>query len=319
MALTPLIVQTVPDSLAAARSVPALADPASWAVLGTAFWLGVGTTVLHIAVILVAAWLVMRIVGRATGRWASRFEDLPPIHPGRQRAMTVGNLLVSATRYVVWPIALVTVIAEFGVNIGALIATAGVAGLALGFGAQTLVKDVISGVFLLFDDTIHVGDVITFNGQTGTVEDVGVRLIRVRRFDGEVLMIPAGELRVFGNRSIEFARVIVEIGVAYEQDVDQVVRELGRIADEWADETRDIQLDEKPEVQSVLSLGDSSVVVRVVARVVPGEQWQAERLLRHLVKRRFDERGIEIPFPRRTVYVRHETELPARNVSDASE
>jgi len=292
------------------RSTPGILDPS--------LWTGLGASLIHSAVILFAAWVVVRLVVRATRRWTRRFEDLPPVHPGRQRALTVGNLLASATRYVVWPIALVTVISEFGVNISALIATAGVAGLAVGFGAQTLVKDVISGVFLLFDDTIHVGDIISFSGQVGQVEDVGIRLIRVRRFDGEVMMIPAGELRVFGNKSIDFARVIVEIGVSYEQDVDHVVRELGRIADEWADETRAIQLDEKPEVQSVLSLGDSAVTVRVVARVIPGEQWQAERLLRHLVKRRFDERGIEIPFPRRTVYVRNESEWPSGDVPEST-
>lgn len=305
----------VPDTTAMAP-VPDAPDRID--LLTRAFWADFGSSVVEAVIIALVAWLLVRLVVRATRRWMRRFEDLPAIDPRRQRALTVGNLLQSAARYLIWPLAIVTIVSEFGVNMSALIATAGFAGLALGFGAQTLVKDVISGIFLLFDDTIHVGDIISFNGQTGQVEHVGVRLIQMRRYDGELVMIPAGELRVFGNRSVEYARVLVEIGVSYEQDLEDILRELHDIALEWAGETRAVQLDEEPEVQSVLSFGDSSVTVRVASRVVPGEQWQAERALRRLIKRRFDERGIEIPFPRRTVYTRQEPSVPPRSVPPAS-
>src|SRR5690606_1151904 len=177
-----------------------------------------------------------------------------------------------------------------------------------GFGAQTLVKDVISGLFLLFDDTIGVGDLITHGGEAGTVEYVGLRLIKVRKFDGELLMIPAGELRTFGNKSIGFARVIVPVGLSYEQNVDTVLEALEAVAAEWAarEEVRAILLEEAPQVQALLDLGDSAVTARIVVQVVPGEQFAAERELRRLIKPRFAERGIEIPLPRRTVYVRSE-------------
>jgi small conductance mechanosensitive channel len=208
------------------------------------------------------------------------------------------------------------ILSEVHVDVGALIATAGIAGLAIGFGAQTLVKDVISGVFLLFDDTIHVGDLIRIGNDVGTVEEIGLRLIRVRKFDGELMMIPAGELRTFGNKSIGYVRVIVEIGLSYEQDLDTLLPVIERIAHEWATEHQDILLEESPQVQSVMSFGESSVNVRVVAQVVPGEQFQAERDLRLKLKQEFDRIGIEIPFPRRTIYMRQEESAPSRTVQD---
>jgi small conductance mechanosensitive channel len=212
------------------------------------------------------------------------------------------------------------VLAAIGLDIGPLLAGAGIAGLAIGFGAQTLVKDVISGIFLLFDDIIHVGDLVTFNQVTGTVEAISLRLIKVRKFDGELVMIPAGELRTFGNKSVGFARVIVPVGVSYEQDLDEVLAALEEIAQEWAaiPENKDRMLEEKPIVQAVMELGDSAVTARIIVQVIPGEQFPAERDLRALVKRRFDQRGIEIPFPRRTVYVRQEDELPPRSVAAAA-
>lgn len=207
-------------------------------------------------------------------------------------------------------------LSELGINISALLATAGVAGLAIGFGAQTLVRDVISGVFLLFDDTIHAGDLVRVGNDTGTVEHIGVRLIKVRKFDGELLMIPAGELRIFGNRSIGFVRAIVEVSLAYEQNLDSILSVLERVANEWAQTHRDILLEEKPEVQAIINFGDSAIMVRIAVQVVPGEQFKAERDLRLRLKRVFDELGIEIPFPRRTLYVREEKEWPPRQIQD---
>jgi small conductance mechanosensitive channel len=218
----------------------------------------------------------------------------------------VADLLGSVSKYVVWGIATIMLLEAVGFDIGPLLAGAGIAGLALGFGAQTLVKDVISGLFLLFDNTIGVGDLIRFNQDEGEVEYVGLRLIKVRKFNGELLMIPAGELRVFGNRSIGFARAIVDVGLSYEQDVNEALKALEEVAREWAgtDPARAAMIEEAPQVQAVTSLGDSAVTARVVVKTRPGAQFQAERDLRRLIKARFDEMGIEIPFPRRTVYVR---------------
>jgi small conductance mechanosensitive channel len=226
--------------------------------------------------------------------------------------VTLGNLLQSIAGYVVWAVAGITVLSEVGLDIGALIATAGIAGLAIGFGAQTLVKDVIGGVFLLFDDILHVGDLVTISGHTGTIEEIGVRLIKLRKFDGELVMIPAGEVRIFGNKSVQWARAIVPVGLSYGQDIDDILPIMERVANEWAADHQEILLEDSPQVQGLMDFGDSSVTARVVVRVKPGEQYAAERELRQRLKRAFDEKGVEIPFPQRTTHV-VQSEAPPRS------
>jgi small conductance mechanosensitive channel len=305
---------------AATEAVTERAGAAYDLVTDTAIWIALGSAILEVVIILALALFVIGVVKRVMLRWRATVEPLPAIDPRRQRAMTVSNLIMSATRYVVWTFAVIMVLAAVGLDIGPLLAGAGIAGLAIGFGAQTLVKDVISGIFLLFDDIIHVGDLVTYGSTTGTVEAISLRLIKVRKFDGELVMIPAGELRTFGNKSVGFARVIVPIGVSYEQDLDEILEALDEIAQEWAaiPENKERMLEEKPVVQAVTELGDSAVTARIIVQVIPGEQFPAERDLRALIKRRFDQRGIEIPFPRRTVYVRQEDELPSRSVAAAA-
>ena len=267
---------------------------------------GMVASVINVAIVLILAWLLLRLADKGTRRWMKHFQNLPEIHPRRQRAFTVSGLITSAVRYVVWPLVIIVILDEMNIDIAALIATAGIAGLAIGFGAQTLVKDVISGIFLLFDDTIHVGDFIKIGSDEGTVEFIGIRLIKVRKFNGEMVMIPAGELRIFSNQSIGYARVIVEVGLAYEQDIDAVLPVMEEVANAWAADHADILLEEHPTVQAITTFTDSAITARIVVQVVPGNQWQAERDLRLLLKRAFDQRGIEIPFPRRTVYMREE-------------
>jgi moderate conductance mechanosensitive channel len=304
----------------AGESVAAAADRATTMIELVAdplLWLAIVSAALKVVITIGLALAIIAALKRLLSRWQRRVKDLPNIDPRRQRVMTGTNLILSVTQYAVWAVATIMVLGELGLNIGPLLAGAGIAGLAIGFGAQTLVRDVISGLFLLFDDIIHVGDMVTFDGHAGVVEGLSLRVIRVRKFDGELMMVPAGDLRTFGNKSIGFARVIVTVGVTYEQDTDVVLEALQRIASEWAqlDENRSVMLEEAPQVQALMSLGDSAVEARIVVQVVPGEQFAAERRLRLLVKRRLDDWGIEIPFPRRTVYVRQEPELPPRTVS----
>ena len=279
--------------------------------LDSAYLVALGETTLRVVFTLALAVGVLALVKRLKRRWVAR-ASASERAAHRARALTLADLLGSVARYVVWTIAIVMVLSDVGFDVGPLLASAGVAGLAVGFGAQTLVKDVISGFFLLFDNTVGSGDLITFNGQTGTVEYVGLRLIKARTFEGEVLMIPAGELRVFGNKSLGYARAIVTVGLSYEQDAAEALRVLDEVAAEWAatPEAKAVLLDDAPEVQGVIALGESSVDARVVVKVRPGEQFAAERALRRLIKERFDARGIEIPFPRRTVYVRTESGTP---------
>ena len=290
------------------------------AVISPEFWLGVGMTALRVGLTIALALLAIGVVTRIKKRWVASVQDDPATDKRRQRVLTTSDLLGSVARYVIWAITIVTVLAMIGFDVRALLAGAGIAGLAIGFGAQTLVKDVISGFFLLFDDTLGNGDLIRIGADTGTVEYVGLRLIKVRKFDGELLMVPAGELRTFGNKSVGYARAIVEVGLSYEQNATEALRVLEEVAAEWAatDHAREVMVEEAPQVQALLALGDSAVTARVVVQVQPGEQFPAERQLRSLIKTRFDERGIEIPFPRRTVYVKSADGGPGVSDADAA-
>lgn len=272
------------------------------------FWTGLGVTVLQAAVALALALVAISLVTRLKRRWVASVQNDPATDKHRQRVLTTADLLGSVARYAIWTVTLVTVLSIVGFDVRALLAGAGIAGLAIGFGAQTLVKDVISGFFLLFDDTLGSGDLIRIGSDVGTVEYVGLRLIKVRKFDGELLMVPAGELRTFGNKSVGFARAIVEVSLSYEQDAGAALDVLEDVAREWAatDHAQDVKVEEAPQVQAFLALGDSGVTARVIVQVRPGEQFGVERDLRRLIKARFDERGVEIPFPRRTVYVKSE-------------
>jgi small conductance mechanosensitive channel len=287
-----------PDSLGQGGTVD------GWpAFLSMSFFTSLGIGVIRVVSVVAVALILLRIVDRSTRRWTRRFDDRPALDPSRQRALTLGNLIVSAARYVIWPVSIIMVLSIVGVDVAALIATAGIAGLAVGFGAQTLVKDVISGFFLLFDNTIAIGDNVRIGDEKGIVEHIGLRLIKVRKYNGELMMVPAGELRIFANASIGFARAIVEVGVAYKDDIDQVLEILSRVARTWMDANRSVLESDEPDIHAITSFGDSSVNVRIGVAVSPGEQWRSERELRIAIKAAFDEAGIDIPFPNQIVHM----------------
>jgi small-conductance mechanosensitive channel len=221
------------------------------------------------------------------------------------KGRTVAPLLKSLLKYGTIFVGGVLVLRAMGVDPTPIIAGAGVIGLAVGFGAQTLVKDVISGFFLLFEGVIAVGDAITFGNSGGVVEEVGLRVTKYRTFSGELWVIPNGEIRAFGNYNRQWTRAIVSVGVAYEQDVGKTMRIMEEVGKQWAEERRDIVL-EAPEVQGIMSFDDSSVNLRLVIKVRPMQQWGAERQLRYRLKETFDREGVEIPFPRQVVYTRQE-------------
>lgn len=222
------------------------------------------------------------------------------------KGRTIAPLLKSLLKYGTIFVAGVLVLRAMGVDPTPIIAGAGVIGLAVGFGAQTLVKDVISGFFLLFEGVIAVGDVITFGNSSGVVEEVGLRVTKYRTFSGELWVIPNGEIRAFGNYNRQWNRAVVTVGVAYEQDVGKAMRVLEEVGKIWAEEHRDIVL-EAPVVQGIMSFDDSAVTLRLVVKVRPLKQWAAEWELRRCIKEAFDREGIEIPFPRRVFITRQET------------
>jgi small-conductance mechanosensitive channel len=216
-------------------------------------------------------------------------------------------LLKNLLKYCTIFVAGVLVLRVLGVDPTPTIAGAGVVGLAVGFGAQTLVKDVISGFFLLFEGLIAVGDAISFGNSAGVVEEVGLRVTKYRTFTGELWVIPNGEIRAFGNSNRQWMRAVVVVGVAYEQDVSTAMHILDKVGKSWAAERCDIVL-EAPQVQGILSFDESSITLRLAIKVKPSQQGTAELELRRRIKEAFDREGVEVPSPRRAFYTRQETD-----------
>jgi len=260
-----------------------------------------------VAFALVARWLIHRVVDRALNRVGTSS------HAARRnaRARTIGSLLKSIVTVVISAILLITVLAEVGINVAPLLASAGVVGLAVGFGAQSLVSDYISGLFMVFEDQYGVGDVVDLGEAVGTIEAVGLRVTRLRDLDGTVWYVRNGEILRVGNMSQTWARAVLDIGVSYSEDVVRVRRVLGEVAhDLWEDEAFTGKILEEPEVWGVEALAADAVTVRVALKTAPLEQWTIARELRERIKARFDAEGIEIPFPQRTIWHRTAEEDP---------
>ncbi|MTV25642.1 mechanosensitive ion channel family protein [Nitriliruptoraceae bacterium ZYF776] len=227
-----------------------------------------------------------------------------------QRADALGALLSSIVSAVVWFIAGMMILAEFGIDLAPIIAGAGVLGLAIGFGAQDLVKDLLSGIFMLAEDQFGVGDIVDAGEAAGVVEGVTLRTTKIRDVEGTLWHVPNGEIRRIGNSSQQWARSLLDIGISYGTDVDVAIDLIGRVANAMAeeDEYRELFLDE-PEVWGVQALGPDSVDIRLVIKTVPAKQWAISRELRRRIKTAFDSADVEIPFPQRTVWLRTEQPL----------
>jgi len=225
------------------------------------------------------------------------------------RVRTLLPLLQKVMFTVLGVMVTLVVLAELGIEIGPLLAGAGVLGLAIGFGAQTLVKDVITGVFILLEDTIAVGDYVEVGKHEGDVESLSIRTIRLRDPAGSVHTVPFSEVGTVLNYTKDYSNVVLNIGIAYRENVDEVMKVLEELGQEMADDPvlgRDVIT--PLFVQGLQSLDDSAVVIRARIKVTAGTQWRLKREFNRLMKNRFDELGIEIPFPQRTLTFASDTE-----------
>ena len=224
-----------------------------------------------------------------------------------QRAKTMGDLLKSVITGLLIAIFGTMVLSELGVNIAPIIASAGIIGLALGFGAQSMVKDFLSGVFMIFEDQYGVGDVVDVGEASGTVEAVSLRVTRLRDLNGTVWYVPNGEILRVGNMSQNWSRAVVDVNVGYHEDLVRVQRVLREVAhDLWEDEEFREVIIEEPEVTGVEMFTPEAITLRVLLKTAPMEQWAVARALRQRIKARFDHEGIEIPLPQRVVWHREE-------------
>jgi small conductance mechanosensitive channel len=224
-----------------------------------------------------------------------------------QRMEALASVLRSVMTFVIYAVAAFMILGELGVNLGPLLAGAGIIGVALGFGSQSLVKDFLSGIFILIEDQFGVGDIVDLDQETtGTVETVSLRTTRLRAIDGTVWHVPNGEIRRVGNKSQHWSRSLIDVEVGYGTDLDHAQAVIGEVAHTLAEADKSIL--EEPEVWGVEALGANGVTVRLVVKTKPSEQFRVSRLLRQRLKERFDQEGIEIPFPQQTVWNRHVVE-----------
>lgn len=254
-----------------------------------------------ILVIVLASYVVVKVVRLICARLEKLInkEDLE----GVKRARTLGKILASAAFVAVGVVALLMVLKELGMDIRPLLAAAGIGGLAIGFGAQHLVRDIISGFFIFLENQFRIGDVIEAAGVSGLVESMNLRVTILRDLEGKVHTIPNGEIKVVSNLTKEWSRFVMNVGVAYKEDIDKVIDTLKIIGDELARDVRfapDIL--EPLEILGVDAFGESQIVIKIMIKTRPLKQWDVGRELRRRIKKVFDESGIEIPFPHRTIY-----------------
>lgn len=298
-------------------------DSEAWAAI--ADW--VVERPLRILLIVVVAYVASRLLRRSVTRFgeqaATRSErervqqerrrergQAAPVINGRaeQRAKTLTSVLSSLVTAVVWTVAALMILGQVGISLAPVVAGAGVLGIMLGFGAQSVVADFLAGIFMLLEDQFGVGDVIDVGEINGTVEKVSLRVTTVRDVNGTVWHMPNSEIHRVGNLSQLWSRAVLDIEVAYDTDLRLAEGVMQRVADNlWHDEsfTRGDIID-PPEVWGVQNLGADGIALRLVVKTDPAEQWVVARELRLRIKEAFDEAGIEIPFPQRTVWLRHD-------------
>jgi len=276
---------------------------AQLAALDPSKWSAPAIVALRVALIALAAWIAAGVVSRMIRllriRIASRFADREQV----KRAETIGRVLRYTASVVISLIAVVLILSELGVAIAPILGAAGVVGLAIGFGAQSLVKDYFTGLFLLLENQVASGDIVEVAGKAGVVEDLTLRFVKLRDYGGNVHYVPNGQIGIVTNMGRGFAQSVVDVGIAYREDVDEafaVMREVGSAM--RADAVFGAKILDDLEIAGVENWGDSAVQLRCRFRVAPLEQWGVRREFLRRLKRAFDERGIEIPYPHLTVY-----------------
>lgn len=261
-----------------------------------------GTRIVAIVIgALVAIWIIRIFISK----FKRRLGDPHRVNIERaKRTETLARIVETTLRVVILLAAFLMVLKQVGIEIGPLLAGAGIVGLAVGFGAQSLVKDVIGGFFILLENHMNVGDIVSIAGSAGVVESINLRVTVLRDLEGKVHVVPNGEISVVTNMTKEYSQALIEIGVAYKEDVDEVVAVLEQIAEDMRsdEELKDSILDPL-EVLGLDSFGDSSVNIKVRLKTAPAQQWSIAREFRRRVKKVFDEKGIEIPFPHLTLYI----------------
>jgi small-conductance mechanosensitive channel len=248
--------------------------------------------------LLFARWVRRRVIA-----WTQHVES---VHEDRRQQLTT---IIQVLHWIVIVLliasAVLMLLSRFGIDITPLLASAGLAALAVGLGAQTLIKDFIGGLLIILENQYAVGDAISVGDVQGQVEQITLRLTKVRALNGDLHFVPNGEIRVLANMTRGWSRVIVDLGVAYEEDMERVVSVLTASAEAFAqDPAYQADLLEAPQVLDAVSFGDYAVIVRVSVKTAAGRQWEIGRALRKFLLATCEREGVELPYPRQEVWVR---------------
>jgi small conductance mechanosensitive channel len=246
-----------------------------------------------IAVIFIAIFIITRVVNHIVDKTMNN-RRLTKLQINDRRMNTLSEILKKVVKYILVFIGIVVSLDLFNINTTSIIATAGIGGLAIGFGAQSLVKDIITGFFILLEDQYAVGDYVKIGGLEGIVEELGVRVTKLRDFTGELHIIPNSNVQIVTNRTRGAMRALVKISIAYEEDIERAIKVLEKVSEDLAKSNDNII--EGPTVLGVTEFGGSDVVLTVVAKTKPMEQWAVERALRKSIKEAFNREDIEIPY-----------------------
>ncbi len=277
-------------------------------LIGNISWEEVILGALRVLLVLVVFWIAMSLVKMGLRRLEENLVrrgketgDVP--NEAEKRAETLVRLLRQAVLIMLWVVAGLVVLRQFGVEIGPILASAGVAGVAVGFGAQNLVRDIIAGFFMILENQVRVGDVAIINGTGGLVEQINFRTIILRDLSGTVHVFPNGTVNTMSNMTREWSAYVYDIGVAYKEDVDEVIELIKKVGAELKEDSHYGPLMVADlEVFGVDNFADSAVVIKGRLRTRPIKQWEVGREFRRRIKHAFDKAGIEIPFPHRSIY-----------------
>ena len=252
--------------------------------------------IFKIIVIFIIINIIISVIGRIIER-TFRNKKITHLYANNRRANTLAQILKKTIKYILYFIGIVISLDMFGIKTGSIIATAGIGGLAIGFGAQSLVRDVITGFFILLEDQYAVGDYIKIASQEGVVEEIGLRVTKLRDFSGEVHIIPNGTIQIVTNKSRGAMRALVEILVPYEESADRIISIIKNVCEEM--ERTDDRIVEGPTLLGITRMGDYNMTYAIVAKTKAMEQWAVERDIRKAVKEVFDKEQVNLPYPKR--------------------
>jgi small-conductance mechanosensitive channel len=262
------------------------------------------STGLRIILIAIITLIVIKVVKVLSDRLAALLTKQKVDVEAKKRAKTLASVVRHLATVVILTVASITILDQLGVEIGPVLAAAGIAGLAVGFGAQSLVKDVINGFFILLEDQIRVGDVIQVAGQGGVVEKVNLKMTILRDLAGNVHYVPNGSIDLVTNMTKDYSRYVFDIGVAYREDIDEVIQVIREVDEELRNDP-DFGPDvlEPMDIMGLDQFADSALIIKARTKTKPIKQWRVAREFNRRLKRKFDEKDIEIPFPHVTLYM----------------